>query len=67
MSAKAQLSYVMYAHKIKKHIGSFSAVIKSLDELIFTSGVVKNDILVHRLICADLYFLCIALDEEKIP
>lgn len=62
---KARLAYTMYAHRIKKYIGSFSAVMNGLDALIFTGGVGENDALVRKLVCTDLDFFGIVLDEEK--
>lgn len=62
---KAILAYEMYAHKVKKYIGSFMAIMNGLDALIFTGGIGENDELIRYLICNKMEFLGIYLDKYK--
>lgn len=62
---KAVLAYQLYAYRIKKYIGSFAAILNGLDAIVFTAGVGENDYLTRKLVCEDLDFLGITLDESK--
>jgi len=62
---KAQLALDMFAYRIKKYIGSYSAVIGKLDCIIFTGGIGENDIDTRARCCADLENLGIELDLVK--
>ncbi|HID51960.1 MAG TPA: acetate kinase [Anaerolineae bacterium] len=61
----AALALEMYAYRIKKYIGAYTAVLGHLDAIIFTAGVGQNSAAVRRLVCAGLESLGIALDEVK--
>lgn len=62
---EAELAYDMYAYRIKKYIGSYAAVLNGADAIVFTGGVGENDMNVRRLVCRDMDYLGIKLDEEK--
>ena len=62
---EALLAYEMYAYRIRKYIGSFTAVLKGLDAIVFTGGVGENDPLMRKLCSADLEYLGIQLDEKE--
>ena len=62
---EAELAYKIYAYRIKKYIGAYAAILNGLDAIVFTGGVGENDINVRRLVCADMDFLGIKLDEER--
>ncbi len=61
----ATLALEMYAYRIKKYIGAYTAVLGYLDAIIFTAGVGQNSPVVRQLVCANLESLGIVLDEEK--
>ncbi|WP_207429214.1 acetate/propionate family kinase [Pedobacter sp. SYSU D00535] len=61
----AKLAYEMYTYRIKKYIGSYAAALNGLDAIVFTAGVGENDALVRELVCKDMDFLGIKLDESK--
>jgi len=63
--AEAILAYQLYAYRIKKYIGSFAAILNGLDAIVFTAGVGENDYLTRKLVCAEMSFLGIHLDESK--
>lgn len=62
---KAKLALDMFAYRIKKYIGSYSAVVGKLDCIIFTGGIGENDIDTRQRCCKDLEHLGIELDLEK--
>jgi acetate kinase len=61
----AQLAYDLYAYRIKKYIGAYTAVLNGLDAIIFTAGVGENDSKVREMVCKDLEYLGIHLDVAK--
>lgn len=62
---EAELAYEMYAYRIKKYIGSYAAALNGLDAIVFTAGVGENDVNVRRMVCTNMEFLGITLDEER--
>jgi acetate kinase len=64
-NSAAKLAYELYAYRIKKYIGAYTAVLNGLDAIIFTAGVGENDALTRKLVCEKMEYLGIELDEEK--
>jgi len=62
---EAELAYRIYSYRIKKYVGMYTAVLNGLDAIVFTGGVGENDINIRRLVCANMDFLGIKLDEDK--
>jgi len=62
---KAILAHEVYAYKIKKYIGSYTAVMNGLDVLIFTGGVGENMPILRELVCENLDYLGIKLDKKE--
>lgn len=62
---QCQLALDMNAYRIKKYIGAYTAVMDGLDALIFTAGIGENSQEIRRLVCRDMNFFGIKLDEEK--
>ncbi|SDD74566.1 acetate kinase [Algoriphagus faecimaris] len=62
---EAHLAYELYAYRIKKYIGSFTAVMNGLDAVIFTGGVGENDRMTRHLVCEQMEYLGIQLDPLK--
>ncbi|MEJ6675758.1 MAG: acetate kinase [Polaribacter sp.] len=52
-------------YRIRKFIGSYTAVLNGLDAIIFTAGIGENSALMRKLACENLTFLGIELDLEK--
>lgn len=59
------LALQMNAYRIKKYIGSYAAILNGLDAIVFTAGIGENSALIRKMICDDLDFLGIQLDQEK--
>jgi acetate kinase len=62
---QARLALDMYCYRLKKYIGTYTAVLGHVDALVFTAGVGENSDLVRARACADLSSLGIILDEKK--
>ncbi len=63
--ASAILAYQMYAYHIRKYIGSYAAALNGLDAIVFTAGVGENDSLTRKLVCQEMEFFGMLLDEAK--
>ena len=60
-----QIALDMNAYRIQKYIGSYAAVMNGLDAIVFTAGIGENSDVIRRLVCRNLDYLGIELDEEK--
>ncbi len=60
-----QLALEMNAYRIKKYIGAYTAIMNGLDAIVFTAGIGENSTVLRKLICTDMSYLNIALDEHK--
>ncbi len=54
----------MYAYRIRKYIGAYTAVMSGVDAVVFTGGIGENSSVVRRLVCEPLEYLGLELDEE---
>jgi acetate kinase len=61
---KAILALKMFAYRVKKFIGAYTAAMNGLDLLIFTGGVGENDFNIRKMICQELEYLGIVFDEN---
>jgi acetate kinase len=55
----------MNAYRIKKYIGSYTAVLNGLDAIVFTAGIGENSSFIRKLVCTDMNYFGLALDIEK--
>jgi len=62
---EALLAYQMYAWRIRKYIGAYTALLNGLDAVVFTGGVGENDRLIRKLCSSEMDYLGIRLDETK--
>ena len=53
------------AYRIKKYIGSYTAVLNGVNAIVFTAGIGENSGIMRALACENLDFLGIDLDENK--
>ena len=60
-----QLALAMNAYRIKKFIGSYAAALNGLDAIIFTAGIGENSSYIRKLVCTDMEFFGIELDDAK--
>lgn len=62
---KAKIALDVYVDRIKGYIGNYMAKLNGCDCIVFTAGMGENGIDVREMICADLDFLGIKMDNEK--
>lgn len=60
-----QLALAMNAYRIRKYIGSYAAVMNGLDAIIFTAGIGENSSYIRKLVCADMDYFGLKLDDRK--
>lgn len=61
----AQLAEALFAYRVKKYIGSYYAVLGTVDAIIFTGGIGENSARIRELSCTNLQGLGIELDQAK--
>ncbi|MFV8366260.1 acetate/propionate family kinase [Flavobacterium sp. XS1P27] len=60
-----QMALAMNAYRIKKYIGSYTAALNGLDAIIFTAGIGENSSYMRKLVCTDMEYFGIELDDSK--
>jgi len=63
---RAKVALEMYAYRVKKYIGSYTAALGGVDILIFTGGIGENDIETRKKVLSNMEYMGIKIDEEKI-
>ncbi len=61
---RAMLAMNTYNYRIKKYVGSYAAVLGGVDLLVFTGGVGENQAVTRSVVCKNMEFMGIELDEE---
>ena len=61
---RAGLAIDILVHYIKKIIGSYIAEMNGVDALVFTAGIGENDGVIRNLICKDMSYLGIEIDND---
>lgn len=59
------LALAMNAYRIKKFIGSYTAAMGGLDAIVFTAGIGENSPYLRNLVCKNMEFFGLEIDEEK--
>ncbi|MEG2687862.1 MAG: acetate kinase [Clostridia bacterium] len=62
---KSKLAIEMTAYRIKKYIGSYTAVLGGVDAIIFTGGIGENSSLMRELVMDDMQYLGVDFDFEE--
>jgi acetate kinase len=62
---RAMLALNMFCYRVRKYIGAYSAVLSSLDAVVFTGGIGENSEVVRERTCSGLHNLGISLDLKK--
>lgn len=62
---QCKLALEMNAYRIQKYIGAYAAVMNGLDAVVFTAGIGENSDVIRKLICTNMEYLGLLLDEEK--
>ncbi len=61
---RAAGALAIHAHRIRRYLGAYTAILGRLDAVVFTAGVGENADTVRARVCADLEVLGIVLDED---
>jgi len=56
---------VLNTYRIKKFIGSYISALNGVDAVIFTAGIGENSETIRKMVCADMDFFGIKLNQEK--
>lgn len=64
-NVECQLALDMNAYRIKKYIGSYTAVLNGLDAIVFTAGIGENSSYIRKLVCSEMDYFGIELNETK--
>ncbi|MGM0606834.1 MAG: acetate kinase [Candidatus Muiribacteriota bacterium] len=59
------LSYKMMAHRLKKYIGAYAAVMNGVDCIVFTGGVGENDFILRENTLKNMDYLGVDFSKEK--
>ncbi len=62
---RAELTLQMYAHRVRKYIGAYAAVMNGVDLIIMTGGIGENSCDTRRRVLNDMEFLGLVFDNEK--
>lgn len=62
---RARLAIATFAHRARKYIGAYAAVMGGLDAVILTGGIGQNSATLRRRILQRLEFLGLAVDEDS--
>lgn len=60
-----QLALLMNAYRIRKTIGAYAASLNGLDAIIFTAGIGENSSYMRKLVCNDMEYFGIEIDDDK--
>ncbi|GAB7022341.1 acetate kinase [Salidesulfovibrio brasiliensis] len=61
----AQLAFEMFTYRVRKTIGAYMAVLKTVDAIAFTAGIGENDQFVRAAACEGLERLGVRLDSDE--
>ena len=62
---RAKFAFEMFCYRIKKYFGAYAAAMGGVDAFVFTGGIGENSAEVRMVVCSDLKFFGLTLDEQK--
>ena len=60
----AELALDVFAYRVAKYVGSYTAAMNGVDNIVFTAGIGENSAIVRTMVCTYLGYLGIEIDEE---
>lgn len=54
----------VFAYRVAKYVGSYTAAMNGVDNIVFTAGIGENSAIVRTMVCKYLGYLGIEIDEE---
>ncbi|MFB0948170.1 MAG: acetate kinase [Spirosomataceae bacterium] len=64
-NADCKLALEMNAYRVKKYIGAYTAAMNGVDAIIFTAGIGENSSLLRRMICEEMDYLGIEINNSQ--
>ena len=61
---RARLELDVFAYRVAKYVGAYTAAMNGVDNIVFTAGIGENAGLVRTKVCSYLGYLGITIDEE---
>ena len=61
---RAELAIDVFAYRVAKYVGAYTAAMNGVDNIVFTAGVGENCSFVRTKVCSYLGYLGITIDEE---
>ena len=61
---RAQLALDMFAYRVAKYIGAYTAAMNGVDIIAFTAGIGENNGFIRKTICSYLGYLGISIDDQ---
>lgn len=61
----SRLAIQVFAHRLRKYIGAYAAVMGGVDVILFTAGIGEHSPVVRSRVCQRLDFLGAVLDEDR--
>ena len=61
----AMMAIEMFCYLIAKQIGAMITILNGVDTLVFTGGIGEHDAVIRQMICSQLAYFKIVLDDEK--
>jgi acetate kinase len=62
---RACLAIGIFCYRVRKYLGAYTAVLGTLDAVVFTGGIGENAVQVRHEICRDLDQIGIKIDSAK--
>ncbi|HLL99416.1 MAG TPA: acetate kinase [Pyrinomonadaceae bacterium] len=62
---RARLAIEIFCYRARKYIGAYLAAMNGADAVIFTGGIGENSARIRALICEELKWLGVELDDER--
>ncbi|WP_428267192.1 acetate/propionate family kinase [Haliangium sp.] len=62
---RARLAMTVFAHRVRKYIGAYAAVLGGVDAIVLTGGIGENSASMRQRILQRLEFLGVVLDEDR--
>ena len=60
----AELALDVFAYRVAKYVGSYTAAMNGVDNIVFTAGIGENSAIVRTMVCKYLGYLGNEIDEE---
>ncbi|ACY18591.1 acetate/propionate family kinase [Haliangium ochraceum] len=62
---RARMAIAVFAHRVRKYIGAYAAVLGGIDAIVLTAGIGENSASMRQRILQRLEFLGVVIDEDR--